>query len=713
VLHSPHDLSIVKAAPFLTTDRAALILGGCSFVILLGATWLQLLRKKVRMQTSQIVEQLKHETLLQSQYKNLVENASDWIYTVDANGRFASSNLAGERVTGYRSEDLFNVRFDELVHLDDRPSLRQQQNPNGTSARTHQLRLKRKDGSIVWLETKSTTMQQVDGENQWIGIARDITDRKLIEQELKRAKDAAEASTRAKGEFLANMSHEIRTPMNGVIGMSNLLLDTPLNEEQRDFTETIRNSAEALLTVINDILDFSKIESGKLQFENLDFDLRETVESTIDLLASRAAGKGLELNAFIPHTLPCQLCGDPSRLRQVLLNLLGNGLKFTEAGEVTVTVSAQDETDEAVTLLFEVTDTGIGIPEEVQAKLFQPFTQADSSTTRKFGGTGLGLAISSRIVAQMHGEMTVRSKPGQGATFSFSASFAKQTAPKPTFNTELLGGVRALVVDDNGTNRRIIHHYLASWGMRSSVAGSGPEALAQLHRALQEKDRYEVAIIDYQMPLMDGLTLASAIKTDLRLREMELVMLTSLGNKMSEEMLGRFGIAESMQKPVRQAELYNALAKVLKRLPEKREGGAQLAPARLSHLSKVRVLVAEDNIVNQKVALRQLQKLGLYADAVSNGREVLEAMDRIGYDVVLMDCQMPEMDGYATTAAIRRHAQFSETYIIAMTANAMQGDREKCIATGMDDYIPKPIRIQDLENALAKAFAEGTAPAQT
>jgi CheY-like chemotaxis protein len=366
-----------------------------------------------------------------------------------------------------------------------------------------------------------------------------------------------------------------------------------------------------------------------------------------------------------------------------------------------MTVGVAQESDHEVTLLFEVSDTGIGIPEEVQPLLFQPFTQADSSTTRKFGGTGLGLAISSRLVELMRGEMRVRSRMGQGSTFSFTAKFQKQQSKKQVLDTQSLADLRALVVDDNATNRKIVHHFVTSWGMRNGSAESGLDALVILRAAVRENDPYQVAILDYQMPGMDGLTLARSIKNDPDLKHVKLIMLTSLGNKMDGETLRRCGIAEAMQKPVRHADLFYAITRVLEQTQIRRKA-EQIASAGESQIGKLKVLVAEDNIVNQKVALRQLQKLGLSADAVSNGREVLEALDRIGYDVVLMDCQMPEMDGYETTRAMRKHAHFCDTYIIAMTANAMQGDREKCLEAGMNDYVPKPTRIQDLEAALAK-----------
>ncbi|HTG45797.1 MAG TPA: ATP-binding protein, partial [Verrucomicrobiae bacterium] len=516
ILREANDLKVLEAPPLWTVERAMAAMGGLAAVILLAGGWALLLRKKVKKQTGQIIAQLHQEALLQSQHQSLVENASDWIYTVNRDGLFTSFNSAGERMTGYPAAEALKRRFEDLVHPLDKRTVtpHEQQDPAKSAAITQQFRIERKQGGAVWIETRSTPLRQSNGAYQWLGIARDITERKQIEEQLRQAKEAAEASTRAKAEFLANMRHEIRTPMNGVIGMSNLLLDTPLNEEQRDFTVTIKNSAEALLTVINDVLDFSKIEAGKMAFEMLDFDLRDTVESTIDLLAARAGGKGLELNAFVPYQLPCLLRGDSSRLRQVLMNLTSNAIKFTDHGEVALSVSVEEESATEATLLFEVTDSGPGIAEETQSRLFQPFTQADNSTTRKYGGTGLGLAISFKIITQMDGQIGVRSRVGAGATFWFKVRFAKQKVSKSILATESLKGVRALVVDDNPTNRKIVHHYIISWGMRNGSVATGREALEILRKAHAEGDPYEIAIIDYQMPEMDGVKLAEQIKAD-------------------------------------------------------------------------------------------------------------------------------------------------------------------------------------------------------
>ena len=654
----------------------------------------------------------------EERYRVLIETVQEGLaYIAPEGGVVTFCNRAYAEILGYSSPDevvgrsfLDHVNPEDLEKIEDQREMR----ARGVSS-AYEVTVTAADGTEKVLSATGAPLFRSDGSyGGAVQTIVDTTGRKRYEQGLEQARIAAEAANRAKSDFLANMSHEIRTPMNGVIGMTDLLIDTDLSEEQREYAEIVRRSGENLLAIINDILDFSKVEAGHMRIEILDFDLRASVEDTASLLAEKAQAKGLELANVVEPGLPTALRGDPGRIRQVLTNLLGNAVKFTDSGEVVLRVGLAEERPDAVVVRFEVSDTGIGMTEEQMGRLFRSFTQADASTTRRYGGTGLGLAISKRLVELMGGEIGVDSEPGEGSTFFFTLPLAKQVEPRERPRPMRdLRGLRVLVVDDNATNRRVLREQLSSWETDDSAAEDGTRGLQMAREAAEEGRPYAVAILDMQMPGMDGMQLARELRTDPATAGMRLVLLTSMGYRGEDDEARRSGIDAYLTKPVRQSELYDVVSTVMGTLAEEepglitrntlRERGTRPAPS---------LLLAEDNPVNQKVAVRMLERLGYRVDVAEDGREALDALDRHDYAAVLMDVQMPGMDGYEATAEIR-HREAARAWgehhnvpIIAMTANAMQGDREKALVAGMDDYLPKPVRQEALAETLSRWVPE-------
>jgi PAS domain S-box-containing protein len=652
----------------------------------------------------------------EEQVRLLLQSTAEAIYGINLDGNCTFANAACVRMLGYGSSaELLGKNMHTIMHHsfpDGRPYPVEACQISrafraGKGSHVDDEVLWRKNGTCFPAEYWSYPIQQ-DGKSIGSVVAfLDITDRKQAETELLKAKEGAEAANRAKSEFLANMSHEIRTPMNGIIGMTDLVLETDLSPEQAEYLHMVKGSADALLTLLNDILDFSKMEAGRLELDNLQFDLRKSLSEVVKTLAIRAQQKGLEFLFDVRPEVPTVVAGDPARIRQVLVNLVGNAIKFTETGELEVNVQLEAQNAEGTILHFSVRDTGIGIPANKQQVIFDAFSQADSTTTRKYGGTGLGLTISAQLVGLMSGRIWVESVPRRGSTFHFTVQVAT-VAARPSFESidvAELAGLPLVVVDDNATNRRILEESVTRWRMRPTVVESAVEAIEVLRQAQVSGAQIPLVLTDAHMPEIDGFGLVKQIRQDPSLSKVLIVMLTSGGERGDAARCRKLGVAGYLSKPFDRLELRDVLLHVL--ASDRGTGGQSTLVTRHTVQEQHRslcFLVAEDDEVNQKLITRLLEKRGHSVVVAHNGREAVEAFERQFFDFILMDGQMPEMDGFAATRLIRQKERASRTHvpIIALTALAMKGDEERCLACGMDGYVSKPLKIDELFSAIEK-----------
>ena len=648
--------------------------------------------------------------------RQILETSFDAFVGMDSRGRIMDWNAQAERTFGWMQAEVSGkVLSEAIIPAGDRETYEQEVRQLLASGqgpalnKRFEIMASCRDGREIPVEITISAMHR-DESLDFAAFVRDLSERKRFEQDLRDAKEAAEAANRSKSDFLANMSHEIRTPMNGIIGMTDLALETELNQEQREFLGMVKSSADSLLALLNDILDFSKIEAGKLDFETIDFLLRDTLDDTIKALGLRAQQKGLELACHVLPEVPDGLEGDPTRIRQIVVNLVGNAIKFTAEGEVVVQVEVQEEAEHEVVLHFGVRDTGVGIPLEKQQTIFEAFTQADTSMTRKYGGTGLGLAISSRLVSLMGGKIWVESAIGRGSTFHFTVRFRMQEISSRKYEplgAEMLRDLPVLIVDDNATNGRILQEMVLAWQMKPTLTERGPEALTLLERANTRGTPFALILLDAQMPGMDGFSVAERIKQDVRLARSVVIMLTSAGLRGDAARCRELGIRAYLTKPIKRSELLQAVRLVLgsPAVTEESRPVVTIHSLRESR-GRLRILLVEDNRVNQALATQFLEKRGHEVVVAGNGRAALEALEKQTPDLVLMDVQMPEMDGLQATAAIRQGELKSGKHIpiIAMTAHAMAGDKERCLGAGMDGYVSKPLRVEDLFSTIEEVL---------
>jgi PAS domain S-box-containing protein len=715
VIDSTDSIVTVAVPSWWTPGRAITALAVAAGICLLAFLWIGVLNARVRTQTRALTAQFERTAALQQRWTDLVASASDVILTWNLAGRLTSLNKRGQSLLGLSEDEALQRTLEDIVAPESAAAVAGLSKGSQQPSDRIEVEVAGASGQRVSLELNVQAMFERREHVGFQAIARDMTQHKHVERALREARDAAEDANRAKSEFLANMSHEIRTPMNGVIGMTQLALMTELSPTQRDYLETVSRSAESLLGILNSILDFSKIESRKLEMESVPFELRDLAAETLKPLVLAAEAKGLELIFDIAPDVPDAIVGDPLRLRQIITNLVGNAIKFTESGHVLLEVREDRHGDTGTVLHFSVSDTGVGIPREKQPLIFEPFSQADGSTTRRYGGTGLGLAISSSLVTLMGGRMWLDSEPGAGSTFHFLATFGVAADVAHAAANIYPGEMPALVVDDNAVNRRVLSEQLARLGMRPAQADSGAAALRMLDEAARRGAIYRLVLLDVHMPDLDGFGVAERIAARPDFADTTVIMLTSAGRHDDVERCRALNIAAYLNKPISPTHLREVISRLLGRDIAAPAGATEPGRSALPQHLRRRILLAEDNVVNQRVAVGLLSKRGHDVTVVGSGKEALERLDSDHFDVILMDVQMPDMGGLEATSIIRQRetATGHHVWIVAMTAHTMQGDRDQCLKAGMDTYIAKPVNPALLFAAVEHELPARRAPRDT